>query len=355
MAVLTRNSTKNPMVSVLLPNLNTRRFLVERLDSILGQTLTNWELIIVDSYSDDGAWELIQEYAARDSRFRISQAPRDGIYPNLNRCIEQARGEYLYIATSDDTMTPECLETMVAALNAHPECDLCHTRLQVIDEQGAEIAHFAERLRPAQFYGDLLKKTHIRFAPYDGILHGALYTIYTSLTQLLMRHSVFEKIGMFRTDCGAEADFEWGMRIGLLCNTLHLPLTLATWRVHKQQATQHDDATSPDKRKRLCRMIRLAVNEYQQRSLNALPPRFSLRRLLFPYRREYFRFSMREHRSCLKKIMFALIFFFISPRSVRDFFLLRFGGHAWYVDDLAYIRRELARLGLASHIKILEE
>ena len=75
---------QTPQVSVVMPNLNNRRFLPERLDSIVNQTLTDWEAIIVDSYSDDGAWELIQAYAARDRRFRIAQAPRDGIYPNLN-------------------------------------------------------------------------------------------------------------------------------------------------------------------------------------------------------------------------------------------------------------------------------
>ena len=54
-----------------MPNLNNFQFLAERFDSILNQTMDNWELIVVDGYSDDGAWELIQEYAARDDR--ISQ------------------------------------------------------------------------------------------------------------------------------------------------------------------------------------------------------------------------------------------------------------------------------------------
>ena len=68
--------TNTPKVSVLLPNLNNRRFLKERIQTVLDQTFTDWELVIVDSYSDDGAWELIQEFATKEPRMQISQAPR---------------------------------------------------------------------------------------------------------------------------------------------------------------------------------------------------------------------------------------------------------------------------------------
>ena len=105
-------------------------------------------------------------------------------------------------------MSPNCLEKMVAALDAHSECDICHTCLKVIDEQGKELPNFWQQLLPAQFYGDLMYKFHIRYAPYDGILHCALYTVYTSLTQLLIRRSVFAKVGKFRTEWGPEGDFD---------------------------------------------------------------------------------------------------------------------------------------------------
>jgi len=65
-----------PLVSVLLPNLNNVRYLPERLETIYSQTVKDWELIIVDSYSDDGAWELLLQHASRESRMRLSPAPR---------------------------------------------------------------------------------------------------------------------------------------------------------------------------------------------------------------------------------------------------------------------------------------
>ena len=58
-----------PKVSILLPNLNTSKYLPARFESIQAQTFTDWETIVVDSYSSDGAWELIQQYAQNDHEY----------------------------------------------------------------------------------------------------------------------------------------------------------------------------------------------------------------------------------------------------------------------------------------------
>ena len=221
-----------PKISILLPSLNTFSFLEERLKTILNQTLDDWELIIVDSYSDDGSWELLQTYASRDSRIYASQAPREGVYAGINRCLSQARGEYVYIATSDDTMTFDCLEKMVAALESQPTCDIAHCCLNIIDETGQLTKKQWNTWDKTKFFGEHINHQHIRLAPYDGILYCALGTLYSSLTQLLIRRKVFEEIGNFRTDFGSHGDFEWGIRAGLTANTVHVPHYLATWRLH---------------------------------------------------------------------------------------------------------------------------
>ena len=68
----------SPTVSICVPNLNTRPFLRERFHTILDQTFQDWELLVYDSYSDDGAWEYICEIAAREPRMRAWQGPREG-------------------------------------------------------------------------------------------------------------------------------------------------------------------------------------------------------------------------------------------------------------------------------------
>jgi hypothetical protein len=227
-----------PRVSICLPNLNTRRYLEERIESILAQTYAGWELVVSDNYSDDGAWGFFEDLARRDERVRISQTPRDGMYANWNSCVERARGEFVYIATSDDTMAPECLQRLMDGLDANPDCELAHCRLRAIDEHGHDVPDWWSRDSMfARSSGGLLEQAHIRKAPFDGLLHLGGRSVYISITQLLIRRSLFARIGVFPRTWGSVGDFNWNMRAGLVANTVHVPNTWAGWRVHEAQAT----------------------------------------------------------------------------------------------------------------------
>jgi hypothetical protein len=228
-----------PLVSICLPNLNTRPYLPERFESIFNQTFRDWELLVYDSYSNDGAWEYIQSVAATDPRIRAWQGPREGTPGSWNPCIREAKGNYVYIATSDDTMAPDCLEKMVAALEANPECDLGHCPLRMVDERSKETGFAWERDSLfARSSGPLAIRPHIRMAPYDGLLHllGEGTTV-ISVTQLLIRRSLFERIGYFSQKWGSIGDFHWNMRAGLVASTVHVPDTWGGFRVHSSQAT----------------------------------------------------------------------------------------------------------------------
>lgn len=341
-----------PKVSILLPNLNYRRFLEARMHSILAQTFSDWELIILDGYSDDGAWELFQNYARHDARIRASQARREGIYAGLNRCIELAQGQYIYIATSDDTMSSHCLERMVKALETHAECDLCQCRLDLIDESGTPMKD-RSRIGPVEhFFGDTLKHPHIRQAPYDGIVHCAVGNVYTSLTQLLIRHSVFDKIGLFPTTRGGQGDFEWGLRAGLVCNVLYLPESLATWRIHPEQASAIPDYESAAQQSRYCTMIMAALPILRQ-YLPEYARQIRLWRLLFPYRRKQIEFGRHACHSRLEKALFLSRFMFINPSAWYDYIARRFLKKSPFSDDFTYIRTVLKQIGCDTSITML--
>src|SRR4029077_11373226 len=110
-----------PLVSILLPSLNACQFLDERIESLLTQSYSNWVAIVLDSNSTDGSWEFFKAIAETDSRFRLYQVPRDGLYAALNRGLELVTGEFLYIAPCDDTMAPEFFAQMIAALGRRPD------------------------------------------------------------------------------------------------------------------------------------------------------------------------------------------------------------------------------------------
>jgi glycosyltransferase involved in cell wall biosynthesis len=229
-------------VSICVPNLNQRPFIGERMESIVSQTFPDWECLVYDSFSDDGSWEIIRNYAINDGRIRAFQGPREGVYPAWNRLITEAEGELTYIATSDDTMTPDCLERMVAALETHPDCDICQCGLQMIDREGnpmtgADGGLCWETLGNASYFGDQLKAPHVRKAPHDGLVALAYGTVWTSITQVLIRRTLFQKVGLFPTNWGAVGDAAWQMKAGLVANVVYIPEKLATWRYYEGQGS----------------------------------------------------------------------------------------------------------------------
>lgn len=226
-----------PKISICLPCLNTRPFLKERIDSIYAQTFEDWEVIVVDSYSDDGSWEYMQERFKGDDRVKLYQAPRDGIYQNWNRCIEYSSGEYIYFATSDDTCYSECLARSYAALELHPEVSLCDFNIHIIDEAGNVLADKWDNYNNVRVYGDWLRKDHIRSGRIDKMVMPAVGTIFTSMTGVLIRKRLFDEVGMFPTCHGAIGDYAWQLMALEKSDVLHLGDYLATWRVHDRQLT----------------------------------------------------------------------------------------------------------------------
>jgi glycosyltransferase involved in cell wall biosynthesis len=110
-----------PLISVLLTSYNRERYLAESIESVLRQTLMDFELVISDNCSTDRSLEIARDYAASDQRIRVSVNDRNvGQFQNRRRAAELARGEYLKYHDSDDVMYPHCLAVMVDALQAAP-------------------------------------------------------------------------------------------------------------------------------------------------------------------------------------------------------------------------------------------
>ncbi len=250
-----------PRVSICMPTLNSRRFLDERVRSFFAQSHTDWELIAVDSYSTDGTYETLARLAQIDRRVKLTQACRDGIYSNFNRCIAHATGEFVCLAPGDDTMPPDFLRRMIGALDRRPDCAIAHCPLRCIDEQGLPQPGDWWRNYSvfARSSGILLDREHVRLAPFDGLLHLLGDTVYTSLTQLLVRRSLFWQVGGFETRWGSVGDFNWTMRATLRANTVHVPDTWGGWRVYGEQATAAARLGSDDHRKKIEEMIEHAI------------------------------------------------------------------------------------------------
>jgi len=230
-----------PLVSICIPNLNSRPFLEERMESILAQSLVDWELIVCDSYSDDGAWEFFQKFSS-DRRVHLFQVPRKGVIAGVNECLVRAKGKYIYIAPSDDTATPQILESLTTPLERYSEIKIAVCDFHYIDEHSRILPAPSEQR--CSFLGDWVKMPSIRNGKTEFLLH-AVYntTIWQAIISVLFRRDLLEQTGLFREELGPRADEEWTLRASLASDIAWVPGSLGGWRRHPNQATpQHTPA-----------------------------------------------------------------------------------------------------------------
>lgn len=114
------------LISILVTNFNKAPYLRECLDSVLAQTYSNWECVIVDDHSTDESWYILEGYAAEDSRFQIFKRPdylRKGGNSCRNYAFELSQGEFIQWFDSDDLMGPSLIEGRINALLTNNELD----------------------------------------------------------------------------------------------------------------------------------------------------------------------------------------------------------------------------------------
>jgi len=132
------------LVSIILPTYNGSRFLKRSIDSVIAQTYSAWELLIMDDGSTDGSFNIITELQQTDSRIRyIKNDSNLGIQKTLNKGIKEARGVYIARIDDDDVWAEtDKLEQQIDFLEENPEYVLVGTGVIQIDEQDQEIFRY---------------------------------------------------------------------------------------------------------------------------------------------------------------------------------------------------------------------
>lgn len=111
----------NPKVSVIVPVYNVEKLLQRCIDSILAQTFTDFELLLIDDGSKDKSGEICDEYAAKDSRIRVFHKQNGGVSTARNLGIDKAQGEWIYFVDSDDIVLPSALGTFCSLIYSDSE------------------------------------------------------------------------------------------------------------------------------------------------------------------------------------------------------------------------------------------
>ena len=218
MATSNPSSRTAPQITVLMPVCNGERYVGAAIESMLGQTFGDFELLIIDDGSSDASLSIVRDYAARDQRIRVvSKRQNQGLIATLNEGIDLARGAYLARMDCDDLSLPERLQKQYDFMRAHPDHILCGSNSLIINARG-----------------QLLKKWSVAIATPDD------FQSFCSFSTPFVHSSAFICVNLLRDgnfyydDGSAHAeDFElWG-RLSMRHPCAVLDDFLVVWRDHR--------------------------------------------------------------------------------------------------------------------------
>lgn len=137
----------SPLVSVIIPSYNHEKFLKERIDSVLNQTFQDFELIILDDLSPDNSQEIIESYRAHPkvSQIIYNEKNSGSTFFQWNKAVlSLAKGEFIWIAESDDVADPKFLEALVPMLQQNSEVVLAYSQSAKMDSEGKITGSWSE-------------------------------------------------------------------------------------------------------------------------------------------------------------------------------------------------------------------
>ena len=211
------NSPHAPLISVVIPTYNRADLIPKAIQSVLDQTYQNWELIIVDNYSDDGTKEVVDSF--KDPRISMLLLPRTGsVAASRNMGVQHSKGEWIAFLDSDDWWFTTKLSTVCEVIQTNP--DLIYHDLQIVSGLNDAKSH---------------KKTKSRKLKDPIFLDLLLNGNDISLSSVVVRKSILIKVnGMNESSAFfAIEDYETWLRIAKITNLfVHIPKVLGAYRLH---------------------------------------------------------------------------------------------------------------------------
>ena len=211
------NPPFTPLISVVIPTYNRADLLPKAIQSVLDQTYQNWELLIVDNYSDDGTKEVVDSF--KDPRISMLLIPRTGsVAASRNLGVHRSKGEWIAFLDSDDWWFPEKLSTVSEAMQNNP--DLIYHDLQIVS--GPEDANPHKKTRSRRLKDPIF---------LDLLLNGNDI----ALSSVTVRKSIFMKVnGMNESPTFfAIEDYDTWLRIAQITNLfVHISKALGAYQLH---------------------------------------------------------------------------------------------------------------------------
>ncbi len=208
-----------PSVSVNICCYNSEKFIKETIQSVLAQTFKDLEIIIVDDGSKDQTREMIHSF--KDPRIKYFYQENQGLSASRNRALALSSGEYIAILDHDDTWEPDKLELQAKLLGEKPEVGLVYSDALMTGENRKDISFFSIN------------------SPHRGkVTEILIRRNFIPCPTVLMRKSFMEQIAPFRTDLQIAEEYEYFLRLSLVCEFDYINMPLAKYRLHPGNASK---------------------------------------------------------------------------------------------------------------------
>ena len=209
-------TTTTPTVSIVMGAFNARRFIAEAIRSLLAQTFSDFELIVVDDGSTDDTLQILRSFAKRDSRVWPIQIAHGGIVAAANAGLQAARAELIARADADDVSLPQRLQKQFDFLQANPQVVAVGSRMIVVEPYGSPLRTTEHRLDHESIESELLA--------------GSGWAL--PQPAAMFRKSAVARVGGYRNDYPWSEDLDLFLRLAEIGRLANLPDALVKYRVH---------------------------------------------------------------------------------------------------------------------------
>ncbi len=227
-------TTQRPKVTVFIPVYNREDYISDAIDSVLTQSFSDFELLLIDDGSTDRSLELIESY--RDPRIRVERNESNlGIPRTRNRGLELARGEYIALLDSDDRAYPQRLAKQVEILDRHPDYVQVGSWCRMMDARGQPLKK--------------IKRQPIMPQDVDAQL---LFRCALSNRSIMARTEILRRY-RYRNDYPRCQDYDLHVRLARGHKMANLPECLVYGRIHPQQITTQTTELGDDRKQEIVR------------------------------------------------------------------------------------------------------
>jgi glycosyltransferase involved in cell wall biosynthesis len=215
-----KSDSNSPYVSVIMTTLNSVSYVKEAIDSILAQSYSYWELIIVDGGSTDGTIDILQKYV--DPRIRIFIC--DGLRRSaqLNYAIEKVRTPFIAFMDSDDISMPNRLEKQLNVLQQNAQIGVVSSWYRLIDEAGRDL----NKIRMLPEYHPLIE--------YEMTIHCSV-----CFGGMMMHRELMDKVGKFNELLQSAIDYDLVLRLLSITIFYNIQESLLHWRMHSNSISSY--------------------------------------------------------------------------------------------------------------------